>query len=626
MKKTYLAVPFEKKEEFKEVCRKENLRYFWDKEARSWGIEWEGSLQLPRELEEFLPEGMEANGKGAMPLPSGPPRVHVIDCDFMYMPFASKAGARWDAKRRVATFRGHTLPTELTGFGPKPFSHQEKMERELNKEPVKARKPTRKITPHSHQEEARDAIVKGFGQRLPGFLLADATGLGKTISAWMAIQEMARTKPGDKPLKVLISGPLTALETWRETILWMGNLGTDGKRLIDVTLINYERLRNLFEEDGKKAKTLKGIARFAKSEEHDILVFDESHYLKTPTSARTKLARKLEEEARFTIWLSATAGQNPLELAYLSNLLGHQTGHKGKTLEKEFESWCQSQGIGVKRGKFGKWIWDGANEKENEIVHRILFKKGKSGVVGALRRRCEDIAGWPEIQRIPRGHWLEPVEFSAYQAEWKAFLKALEEDRLGGLAGKKDNSKGIAQLGRLRQKASLLRTPATAELAEELLDQGYQVAISVEYLMTLDQIREALEKKGYVVAEFSGRNSAGREAERLRYQKGEADVIIFSTESSISLHQLQDTDRPRAQINHDLRWSAIEQEQVDGRSHRNGRHAPVYWSFSKDTVEERVATILLKKMESMNQLRGDQGGSADFGSIYREISEGNKET
>ena len=201
--------------------------------------------------------------------------------------------------------------------------------------------------------------------------------------------------------------------------------------------------------------------------------------------------------------------------------------------------------------------------------------------------------------------------------EWKEFLIALEEDTLNRSRGSKDTTKGIAQLGRLRQKASILRVSHTADLAEELISNGYQVAISVEYLKTLDLIKDALIKKNLRVLEFSGRNTGVREQERLKYQDGLADAIIFSTESSISLHQLNDNDKPRAQINHDLRWSAIEQEQIDGRSHRNGRHAPVYWCFSAYTIEERVATILLSKLEAMNTLRGDR--NVDFSRIYGEI-------
>jgi hypothetical protein len=59
----------------------------------------------------------------------------------------------------------------------------------------------------------------------------------------------------------------------------------------------------------------------------------------------------------------------------------------------------------------------------------------------------------------------------------------------------------------------------------------------------------------------------------------------------------------RSQIDHDLRWSAIQAHQIDGRSHRDGKFAQVYWVVAKDTVDSRVAEVLLWKLESMSNLQ-----------------------
>ena len=77
----------------------------------------------------------------------------------------------------------------------------------------------------------------------------------------------------------------------------------------------------------------------------------------------------------------------------------------------------------------------------------------------------------------------------------------------------------------------------------------------------------------------------------------------------ISLHQGDansgGNDVPRAQLDHDLRWSSVAAHQLDGRSHRNGRHAPVYWLVAKGTVDERVAEVLLLKLQRMGRIQGD---------------------
>lgn len=590
---TEMLVPFEEKDEFKTACRVAGQCALWLPELKRWAVD---TKKIPPELAKWAPKS------------AAKPRYFVIACDYTYYPFASKAGAKWDGKRKVAVYRGSELPLELTGFQPLKFSFQERMERELNGEPPALLPQSKPLTLHKHQESAVSLISAAWKKKAPGFLLADSTGLGKTLAAWKAILAINETEK--RPLKILVTGPLGAMPAWREAILWAGSGGWAGKGN-EITLINYERLKHLFEADTKKAKSLKGIARFGEADSFDILVIDESHYLKNPASGRTKLARAIEKSARFAIWMSATAGQNPLEISYLSRLLAYLTGDRATTIEKDFEVWCQNNGIGLRRGQFGKWLWDG-NNKDNEALSKILFNKENL----CVRRRCEDIAGWPELQRIPRGWDLNEVAQRAYKTEWEEFVRAYEADKLDRLQGKKDTAKGIAQLGRLRQKASLLRVEQTCDLAEELLEEGRQTAISVEYLGTLEAIKADLEKRGYKCGEFSGRNTSQREDIRKAYQKGELDVIIFTTEVAISLHQETPKDKPRAQIVHDLRWSAIEQEQVDGRSHRNGTHAPVYWCFARDTIEERVAKILLAKLEAMNALRGDE---CSFGHIYKEL-------
>ena len=584
-----LHVPFESKEEFKETCRKEKIPYFWDSEKKIWGVD--SDLPLPICLRPY--EKTPAKN-----------RVHVVDCDYTYLPFAKEAGAKWDKKHRAVIFEGDRLPLPLSGFTPKPFSFPSRVEKKLNQEKPKILLPSRAIQLHPHQKIAQEKIVQGWLKKRPGFLLADETGLGKTISTWAAIQQIGEIE--EKGLKILIVGPLNSLDTWRETIQWMGS-----SRPHDILLLNYEKLKNLFQEEEKKSKSLKGLAKFGDTESFDLLVFDESHYLKSPAAARTKLARKIEEAAKYTLWVSATAGQNPLELSYLSNLLAHKTGHRKTLVQKDFEVWCQSQGIGLQRGKFGKWVWEN-NTDDNQKLHQLLF--GDRTL--ALRRRCQDIEGWPEIQRIPKSYEFTPPEQKLYETEWQEFLKALEEDQAARRAGQKDTAKGLERLLRLRQKASLLRVPHTCALAQELLENGYQVAISIEFLQTLDRIKETLEKEGIGCGEYSGRNTATREQERQNYQKGGKKVLIFSTETSISLHQENPQDSPRSQINHDLRWSGIEQEQIDGRSHRNGTHAPTYWCFAKNSVEEKVATILLAKLENMNTLRGDP---PSFQALYKAI-------
>lgn len=518
----------------------------------------------------------------------------VLDVPFAMRGVATAAAARWDATHGVFVYEGRQIPPALAPFRALPYSWEMRVQQELAEAaPLPARSPAAKIELRTHQVSAVRAIAAARAAKLPGFLLADDVGLGKTISAWAAILEMRDVET------VLIVSPLAVVAHWRRTIEAMGD---GGKQIV---VLNYDRLGKLFEISDaarKKVRTKKGLARAGTAPETDLIVLDESHRCKNPTAARSKLAAKLVANAGFTLWLSATAGQNPLELSYLAPLLAASTGARAKDL-KDFEQWCIDQDLGVTRGTFGKWEWRG-DRADCEKVRALLFDAPRATASPAgLRRRPEDIVGWPAINRMLTPIELAPEARALYDEAWTAFRRELDLAPRG-----KDPKSALAAILRLRQKSSLVRAAGTVELARELLDNGHQVAISVAFLETLTTIREMFESGIGAVkcAVIHGGIPAGeRERERMRFQTGEARVVLFTVEEGISLHQGEHNDAPRSEIIHDLRWSAIQMAQIEGRCHRDGRFAQVYWAYADATVEEKIARVVAGRIQSMKEMIGD---------------------
>jgi hypothetical protein len=538
-------------------------------------------------------------------------RIFALDVPFSMRGVAIAGGARWNAKQRVFTYAGSAsadLPLALEPFAPLPYSFekyaQTALDRELGLTPQTPATTNRiaaaeglnaAIVPRLHQQKAVAAILAAHQLERPGFLLADDVGLGKTISAWNAISQM------DAVETVLIVAPLAVLAHWRRTIEAMG----DGGKMI--VILNYERLGKLFEvvpAARKKIRSKKGLARAGTAPEFDVVVWDESHRCKNPTAARSKLAAKLTVASGFCLWLSATAGQNPLELSYLAPLLASVTGSRAADL-KDFEAWCQQQGMRLSRGAYGKWEWRGDDE-DCKKVRALLFDPRAGNAAAGMRRRPEEIAGWPAINRI-----LAPIELDAearalYKQAWAAFRAemALEPQAAARGSRSREPKNALAAALRLRQKSSIIRIFGTAELVRELLENGHQVAVSVAFRETLTGLRDAL--SGVTCAEIHGGLSAGeREAERLRFQCGQAQVVLFTVEEGISLHQGEHVDIPRSEIIHDLRWSAIQMAQIEGRCHRDGRFAQVYWAYADGTVEDRIARVVVRRIQAMKEMIGD---------------------
>jgi hypothetical protein len=451
--------------------------------------------------------------------------------------------------------------------------------------------PEAPLVPHPHQIEARDRILAARAAGRWGFLLGDRTGLGKTLSTWLAVAAMPERD-------VLIVCPRGAIPHWRRTIARSGLAGKD------VTILNYERTKSLLEppaESRRRSTRARNneLARLGRPRrDHAIVVFDEAHRLRNPYSQQSMACRAQADRAAFRIFLSATAGQTPHELGYLGPLLGQAAGHPTDDL-KGFRDLMKRLGVGRAKGRWTNWRWD-PNERDREAMAALLYRG--EGAIG-LRRRPEDIAGWPEVQRALVPTALDRDDRRLYDATWREFRR-----ELGLLGGSTRRPAGWAADLRFRQKGSLLRVRGTADLVEDLLGNGLQVAISVAFLETAAMLADLLSARGWRTGRITGEGSASANEEtRLAFQTGALDVVLFTPTESISLHEgeMPGGERPRALVVHDLRHSAIQMQQIEGRCHRDGKAAAVWYAYAEDTVEERIAAIVVARMIAMDGMAGD---------------------
>ena len=453
------------------------------------------------------------------------------------------------------------------------------------------------LQPRPHQCAACDAILSARRAGRPGFVLGDRTGLGKTLSVWAAVAAMPETE-------ILVVAPKGALPQWRRTITLAGLAPKT------VTLTNYERTKGLLAAPDKSTrKSVRArnneLARHGRPKRvWPIVVFDESHRLRNPYAQQSLACRQIADTAVFTIYMSATAGQSPHELGYLGRLLGEAAGFPCATLA-DFRGLLKRLGIRGAKGRWTNWRWD-PNERDRRCMSDLLYKGPRA--IG-LRRHPADIAGWPEVQRDLAPVSLTSAEHRLYEAAWRDFRREM------GLAGGSNRRPaGWAADLRFRQKASLLRVAGTAAFAEDLLGAGLQIAVSVAYLETGDLLARTLQGRGWRVETIDGRRSGeANEAARVAYQTGEIDIVVFTVTESISLHsnEMPGGERPRALLVHDMRHSAIQLQQIEGRCHRDGEKAVVYYAYAEATVEERIAATVMSRMAAMDGMAGDDTAAID---------------
>lgn len=611
-----LKIPFDDKDKAKAIAKENRCALFWEPVSKSWNIK---GTQIPESLAKFIipgtlvednpapvqeetldwPDFFDATPTKKVEAPKRQNETYynfVIDMPFHIRDQISQYGGQWHGLYKTYVLRARSIAEGLKSYVSHPYSYEAWIEKFINKgfirdEITQAYAVKDEMTPRKYQVEAETAIRLAMDKKYGGFLLADEVGLGKTISAALAVRF-----PEFK--NVLIVTTLAATAHWRKTFL---KFKFDNKEIL---IINYDRLQKLFYNEPhpvgkKKPKTKKSknkkTAKSGIAPAFDLVVWDESHKLKNNTSMRSKLAMKIQEKADFNLYMSATAGQNPLELSYLAPLLAKITGQSVHSMS-DFDQWCKGMNLGVKRGDFGKWIWDGSQQSIDKI-HNLLFKDN----VAAIRRTPADIAGYPEISRLLTPLELVADERDLYNLAWNEFKK-MNKDKTS--AKWKENAL-VARL-RLRQKASILKIPYTVEQIEDLLDNGHQVAVSVAFTDTMHQIADKLSKSGIECSMISGQqNSKEKEEQRMKFQTGENKVVLFTVEEAISLHQGEYNDAPRSMLIHDLRWSAISMSQIEGRTHRDGKFSQIYWLYFADSIEEDIAKIVLNRVISMKSMVGD---------------------
>ncbi|MGN8116461.1 DEAD/DEAH box helicase family protein [Labrys sp. 22185] len=458
------------------------------------------------------------------------------------------------------------------------------------------------LIPRPHQVEASEAILAARRAGRPGFLLGDLTGLGKTLSAWLALSAMPEQE-------ILVICPKGAIPQWRLT---MTQAGLPAKA---VTVMNFERTKVLM---APPATSTKRSTRAKNNElaklgtpkrSWPLVVIDEAHRIRNPNSQQGLVCRQMAAAADFTLYMSATAGQAPHELSYLARLLAREGDkRKGEGLAADldgFRALMKRLGIGRAKGRWKNWSWE-PNEDDRRTMSSLLYK-GRDAI--GLRRRPEEIAGWPEVQREVTPTALDAENRRLYEATWREFRR-----ELGLVGGSTRRAAGWAADLRFRQKGSLLRVAGTADFADDLMDNGQQVAISVAFLETSALLVEKLRGHGWRVDAINGTQSGERnEAVRQAFQRGELDAVVFTVTEAISLHrgEMPGGERERSLVVHDMRHSAIQLQQIEGRCHRDGQRAVIYYAYAENTVEEKIAATVIGRMADMDGMAGDDTAMLD---------------
>jgi hypothetical protein len=520
------------------------------------------------------------------------------------VPFRAPApGAGWHAGLQAHLYVGAALPPELAGYDSAAHSFERFLEDELNPQPRPVPAGQR-MQPRAEQRSGAAAIAAHAAAGGRMFLLGDDPGVGKTGTAVLAAQQIAAARAGGpRPVRsVLVVADRPAAITvphWTRSIAAFGDGG------LRWCVTTWDRL-------GKVAALGRSIGRT-----FDVVVADEAHMVRHTTTQRWKHWKAVSgagrvKDAPFVLLATATPAHSPLELPYLAP---HFAAVHGEPLRawSDLPARLAAAGFHVERGRYG-WAWtEDADERRADLA-RLRGWLADGDPPATLHRP----APWGAVSVTGTPVALTPAERARYEAEWSEFRAEMQLARR-----KRETARGRAALLRFRQKAGLIRASATVDWVRAQVEAGRQVAVSVEFVETAaDPIRQALLDGGIAVAAIFGRDRFDVEAERLRFQTGEAPVCVFTVTASISLHAgellpggRRASTTPRVGLFHQPRFSGIAARQVTGRTHRDHQVSPWRIAYAADTVEEQVARVMVERLA----VTGSAAGGDTAG--LREVAE-----
>jgi hypothetical protein len=509
------------------------------------------------------------------------------------VPFRAPApGAVWRPDLQAHVWVGAELPPELAPYDPPPYTFERFLEDELNDKP-RTLPLARPMTPRDQQWDGADVVAAHAAAGGRVFLLGDDPGVGKTGTAILAARLIAEQRDVRTVLVVADRPAAITIPHWARSIAGFGDGG------LRWCVTTWDRL----------AKVSK--LRF------DVVIADEAHMVRHTTTQRWKHWKAVSgasrvKDAPFVLACTATPAHTPLELPYLAPQFA-------VTHAEPLKEWADlpkklaTSGFHVERGRYG-WQWTEDADERRADLGRLQGWLADADPPATLHRP----APWGPVSVTGTPVALTPAERAAYDSEWSEFRAEMQLARRS-----RQSAKGRAALLRFRQKAGLIRVQATVDWVKAQVEAERQVAVSVEFVETAaDPIREALLDSGIAVAGIYGRDRFDVEAERLRFQRGDAPVCVFTVTASISLHALETlpdghpaSATPRVGLFHQPRFSGIQARQVTGRTHRDGQVSPWRIAFAEDTVEEQVARVMVERLAVSGSAAG-----ADTSSL-QEIAE-----
>ena len=448
-------------------------------------------------------------------------------------------------------------------------------------------------TAYEYQKEGVEFLMQGSG------LLADQMGLGKTIQVLLAIKNKQ-----DKTLFIVRSSTL-----WQ----WLNEF----KEWVDPTPLGIFMIRSSkdFVPPGF-ATYLISMDTFGRGNPHlkslgiKTIVVDECQSFKDQAAKRSRALIEFVEENNIErkIFLSGTPIKNRADEYFTTlNLLDPE---EFSSIEKFRRKWLIQDNKG-RWSNINPYVEDDFREHISQYV---------------LRRETKDVMkDLPPFRRTFETICIEDENLkSAYNKEAEKLQNIVDAKSKINFFDVQDS------LMTLRRITGMAKVDFAVEYIETFLNTldhdelnpDEKIAIGIHHKAVRDMLFYKLSELGLNPLKLSGEdNSDDKERIKKEFQKPENRILIINMlAGGVGMDGLQCCSNILCL---ERQWNSADEEQFEGRFHRNGQKNPVLaeYMIAKNTVDDYFCALVERKREIFGQVVSNSYNLASNENMLEELVE-----
>lgn len=414
-------------------------------------------------------------------------------------------------------------------------------------------------------------------------LIADEMGLGKTIEAIGVANHL-------KVSSVLVICPASLKLNWkREWQKWniqnhSIDIAKDSVSGVNVVIVNYDILKKLH--------------RQIRSRQWDLVIFDESHYLKNSKAQRTKeaLDKKDPIPAKRRLFLTGTPILNrPIELwpilAYTD-----PTG-LGKNFWAYAKRYCNAYHDG-----FG-WNVKGSShsdELQKKLRTRLMIRRLKSDVMKELppkRRQVIELPanGLSDVLKKEKEVWNKHQGIVERLNQLMSEAGNDEEYKEQVSRLKREAAVAFEEMAAVRHETALAKVPYVISHIKDSLESGDKVVVFGHHLDVLGQIHKAFPKMSVMM---TGETSLKDRQDAVDSFQNDDSVRLFVGSTTAAGLGITLTASSHV-IFGELDWVPANLTQAEDRLHRIGQENSVLVQHLvlEESIDAYMARTVVSKQD-----------------------------